>query len=225
MTPKTFLAVAAVTGVAVLGAAAAVIVERNALAVPRLGDQPLFPRLASGLGSVARIKIEAPRYSVVFERRGNTWLVADKGNYAARAGAVTRLIGDIAGMRPSETKTDNPNLYSRVAVEDRAAADSKSKLVTVENDQGQALARFIMGKQSQSIGFSPLGGTFVRLPGEAQTWLAEGSPIIPDNIGEWFDQIVHVPGTKVKRMVVYEGEKVVYEAAKTEEDKIGRAHV
>ena len=43
--------------------------------------------------------------------------------YAARAGAVTRLIGDIAGMRPSETKTDNPNLYSRVAVEDRAAAD------------------------------------------------------------------------------------------------------
>lgn len=220
MTPRSFLGFAVVTGVAVLGAVGSLIAERNATAVVKPAEPLLFPQLQQRLADVARIKVEAPDYQLVLERKGNDWQVANKGNYPARAGSVTRLVGDIAGMRPNEAKTTNPALYARVSVEDPGKPEAKSKLVTIESTRNETLAKFIMGIRSASMGFSPMGGIFIRRPGEAQTWLAEGTPIIPDSIGEWFDQIVHVPGTKIKRITITEGGAVVYEAAKSEEDAI-----
>src|ERR687894_588176 len=73
-------------------------------------------------------------------------------------------------------------------------------LVPAYAADGAVLASVILGKASSSIGFNPLGGTFVREPDEAQSWLAEGQVTVPPYLSDWFDAIVHIPGPDIRRI-------------------------
>ena len=117
-------------------------------------------------------------------------------------------------MRAMEPKTDDPALYPAIAVEPPDQAEARSALIEAGGPDGAPLAQAVVGIRSASIGFNPLGGMFVRRPDEARAWLVEGSVDLPDEASAWFEPIVHVPGTDVRRVTIYDGGMMRFDAVK-----------
>ncbi|MCC6982885.1 MAG: DUF4340 domain-containing protein [Bauldia sp.] len=216
MTPKAFYTLAAVTGVAIVATGAAIASQYNAYSIQRPTDASFFPALREDRSAVARLVIDTPRYDLELARDGDRWVVANQGGYPVNSTQVMNLIDGLAALRPFEAKTTNPELYPEVWVEEPGSEGAAASYLEAENAAGEPLAAMIVGKISNSIGFNPLGGTFVRKPGEDQVWLAEGRVGIPLTFTDWFQQIVHVSGPDLRRITIREGGEVVFEAAKVD---------
>jgi hypothetical protein len=216
MTPKAFYTLAGVTAVALVATGAAIASQYNAYSIQRPTDASFFPALNEDRTSVAKLTIETPRYDLVLAKEGDSWVVANQGNYPVNSTQVLNLIDGLATLRPFEAKTTNPALFADVWVEDPASEDAASSYLSAENAAGEQIASLVVGKVSNSIGFNPLGGTFVRKPDEEQVWLAEGRVGIPITFTDWFQQIVHVSGPDLRKITIREGGEVVFEAAKVD---------
>ena len=51
-------------------------------------------------------------------RDGDSWLVAEKGNYPANAAKISQIVRAMADLTLVEPKTQKPDLYPRLEVED-----------------------------------------------------------------------------------------------------------
>ena len=215
MSPRAFLTLAVLTVVAVIGAAWVLLAEQRASTIVRPTDAPLFPALTERADEVQRIEIKNRNYDLTLERQGDIWVVPEMGNYPVRVTPVGLLVSGIASLKPYEAKTNNPEWYDEIEVGE-PGPDSTATLVNAYAADGEVLANVIIGKASSSIGFNPLGGTFVREPDEAQAWLAEGQVTIPPYLSDWFDPVVHIPGPDIRRITILEGDAVVFDAEKTD---------
>jgi Domain of unknown function (DUF4340) len=188
-------AAAAVFGA--LAIAAAATGDRYASSAP--ADRPVFPSLAGELVDVALVALERKGFAVTFRRRGDAWLVAQKGGYPAVTGKIRQVVLTLADMRLVEPKTRHPDLYSRLDVE--GPASGNATLVTVADKSGKTLARLIVGKRR----FDRLGeghaGVYVRQPGDAQSWLASGDLDLSGDLASWLDrQIVDIPESRIAKV-------------------------
>lgn len=216
MTPKAFYTLAAITGVALVGAGAAIASQYGAYSIDRPTDPTFFPGLSANRAEVARLVLNTPRYDLELAKNGESWVVASQGNYPVNTTQVMNLIDGLASLRPFEAKTSNPQLFPEVSVEDPEAEGATSSYLVAENAAGEPLGAMVVGKISNSIGFNPLGGTFVRKPGDDQVWLAEGRVGIPLSLTDWFPQIVHVSGPDLRHIIIREGGEVVFDANKVD---------
>ncbi|MFO1184054.1 MAG: DUF4340 domain-containing protein [Bauldia sp.] len=214
MTPKTFLGLAGAAVLAVAAAGAALVADFRSLTASAAGaGKPAFPALANP-DNAARVIVKAPAFNLDLVRQGDKWLMADRGNYPVHASAVAQIVGGLSQMKLYEPKTNNKDWFKEVQVDDPGTTGSKAALITVNGKGGEPLANTIVGIRSRSIGANPLGGTFIRAPGENQAWLAEGTVTLPDDFTGWFDQIVHIPGPDVIRISIVEDGKLVFKAVK-----------
>jgi Domain of unknown function (DUF4340) len=168
--------------------------------VSRAGSgQPAFPGLADKLGEVASVAVERTGLKLTFVRAGDKWLVAQKGDYPADAAKVRRIALAIADMTLVEAKTQKPDLYSRLEVED--PGKGKSTLVTLDDKSGVALARLIVGKRRYDRLGAGNDGVYVRKPGDPQSWLARGALDFSDDMANWLDRrIVDIPDNHVAKV-------------------------
>ncbi len=214
MTPRAFLTLAIVTVVAVIGAGWALVSEQLASNPARPSQAPVFAALADHPNDVSRVEIQNRSYKLVLEKRGNDWVAIELGDYPAKREPVQQLVASIAGLKAYEPKTDNPDWYKEIDVGDVGPGSAAVHVTTVAAN-GNTLADVLIGRRSRSIGANPRGGTFIREPGKAQAWLAEGTVFVPDFLQNWFDQIVHVPGPDVRSITILEGDKVVFDSTKS----------
>ena len=82
----------------ILLASATVVLVAIAIIVLASGDrgisraapgQPAFPALAAKLGDIASVTVSREGTTMTFIRDGDSWLVAEKGNYPANAAKVS----------------------------------------------------------------------------------------------------------------------------------------
>ena len=206
MRPTTVAVLAALTVVAVGAAATAVTMraERNAAEV---SGGLMFPEFVNRANDATTIMITSASGTVTLKRPDDLgWVLAERAEYPVPIEKVRRAIAGIAALRLVEPKTDNPERYARLEVEDPTAKDAKSRLVTVKNAAGNVLAEVIIGKGNYTMGQNSPGGVYVRRPNEARSWLAEGSVEAPAAPNEWLErQIVDVPNGAVKRITYRNG--------------------
>ena len=203
MSPKVFLGLLAVT---VITAAAALL---TALAQPtaapvRYVDEPAFPGLRENPDAVAKVVLTTPEGSVTLVREtGDRWSALERFGYQVEKDQVRALIVALADMRLIEAKTRLPERYGRLEVEDVDAADAKSRLLRVESADGKVLAEAIFGKQQHRLTGDQAAGTYLRGPGEAQSWLASGSVAIDGEVASWLDdEIVDLDGKRIGRIEI-----------------------
>lgn len=173
-----------------------------------------FPALTAPGAEPAQIDMKSAGFELTLQRREGDWLATRRGDYPVSMESVNRLVAEIAGLRTRDSKTSLPERYSLIGVEDVTAPGASSRLVRIIDSDGEVLAETLVGQQSRSIGASPAGGTFVRHPDAAESWLVEGTVTIPLSIPQWIGTVLHVPGPQVRRVAIREGDAVVFEAAK-----------
>jgi hypothetical protein len=203
MGPKLFAGLALLT---LLTTAAAIVVAlRQPTATPvDYLDEPAFPELRADPDAVAKVTIETPEGAFSLVRQSaDRWVAPERFDYPVASDEVRDLIVALADMRLVEPKTSRPERYERLELRDLDAKGAKSRLVRLESADGEVLAEALIGKQRARLTGQQSSGTYVRRPGEAQTWLASGSAQPELKVEEWLDaEVVALEGDSVRRVEV-----------------------
>jgi hypothetical protein len=145
-----------------------------------------FPALAARLGDVASVTLLRNGSTVTVVRDGDSWLVADTGNYPANAGKISQIVLAMADLTFVEPKTQKADLYPRLEVED--PGKGKSTLISVKDKSGGNIAEAIVGKRRYDRLGAGNDGVYLRRPGDPQAWLARGSLDPSGEISSWLDR-------------------------------------
>ncbi|MGH6921024.1 MAG: DUF4340 domain-containing protein [Geminicoccaceae bacterium] len=201
MTPRAILGLAIVTLITTC-AAVWVTLQQPAAGPVQVGDEPAYPALRERPDAVAKVIITSPEGAFTLSRAGDRWLATDRHDYPVAADKLRELIVQLADMRLIEAKTSRPDRYARLEVED-VAEGASSRLIRLEDGEGTVLAEAIVGKRRQRLtGIEP-SGTYLRRPGEAQSWLASGSVDLDEQVQDWLEEeIIALEGADVQRMEV-----------------------
>ncbi len=196
---------------AVLVAIAIVVLASGDRGVSRAAPgQPAFPALAAKLGDVASVTVSRNGTTMTLIRDGDSWLVAEKGNYPANAAKISQIVRAMADLTLVEPKTENRDLYPRLEVED--PGHGKSALVVVKDKSGGDLAQAIVGKRRYDRLGAGNDGVYLRKPGEAQSWLARGTLDPSGDPASWLDRkIMDLSEKKIAKVTLTQpdGSKLV----------------
>ncbi|MGE3334090.1 MAG: DUF4340 domain-containing protein [Rhodospirillaceae bacterium] len=211
MRQKTVFALA---GAAVAGAvlAIAAVITQPRVETSSGNGAPVFPGLAEKLQeNLKSVVIRHAGGTISLDRDGNTFHYRERANYPADPQKVVDLVVDIARLTKLEGKTNQPDRYARLDLQDPTEKGSNAKQVTLLDAGGKEMATLIVGKRKYTLGGKE-GGTYIRLPGDAQTWLALGEVNPGAAPRDWLAKdIVDVPDAAVKRVTVTtpKGERVI----------------
>jgi Domain of unknown function (DUF4340) len=201
MTPRAVFGLAIVTLIASL-AAVWVTLQQPAAGPVQIGDEPAFPALRERPDAVAKVIINLPTGGFTLTRTGDRWVAADRHDYPVAADKLRQLIVQLADMRLIEAKTSRPDRYARLEVED-VAEGASSRLIRLEDAEGTVLAEAIVGKQRQRLTGAEPSGTYLRRPGEAQSWLASGVVELDGQVQDWLEEeILALESERVRRLEV-----------------------
>lgn len=198
MRSKGLWALLAVTAAAVI---AAIFVARGGgtLQNDPLAGHPVLPEVAQRIADVGRVTLVHGGAKTTLLRRGDSWVVEEKGDYPANDAKVGQVLLGLAELSFVEPKTKKADLYSRLEVEDADKKDAKSTLVTVADAKGSLLGELIAGKRRVDQLGGGNDGIYVRKPGDAQSWLARGTLDVAGDTPQWLDKkLMDLPQAKVK---------------------------
>ena len=182
----SILALACVT-VAVIGAVLFTGREPDTVAG---GGEAVFPALLDQVNTVARVRVMESGETFTVVRDGEVWIVEEKERYPADPDKVHHLILGAAGMRRIEPKTDRPELYPKIRLEDPEGEDAKSVRFVLEDASGAELARWVLGDRRPSKSDSARSELYIRTGDDPQAWLVEGSMPGGNTIIDWLDRLV-----------------------------------
>lgn len=181
-----------------IAAAIAITASRKPVLEPSARTAYALPELRDHVNDVRSVTITGAGNAVLatVENNGQGWTVGQKGGYPANLGEIRGLLLKLADARLLEQKTANEARYPELGVEDIAKADAKGVLVTLDG-LGKPL-QLIIGK-SNTRG----DGTFVRRPGEQQSWLTGASLSPAREPRNWLDTtLTDIPATRIKEVAL-----------------------
>jgi hypothetical protein len=220
MTPRSFIVLALVT-VVTAGAAIAAVATRPAPVSIPVDRELVFPAVASSLNEVGEMEVNAAGRSFTLQRKDDRWVLASVGDYPALFEKVRATLIQLSELRFLEAKTANEERYARLQVEPVTAPDARSTEITVRDGAGNVLGKGLIGKRVATLFGADRGGTYLRLDGERQSWLAEGTVDLGTGPADWVARsIVDVAGDRMKRLTVRapDGGTVTVQRAEPAED-------
>ena len=197
MKPKAFAALAAITLVMLI-VAVATYVSQNRVSAVRVSGEALFPGLAGKADRIAKIVITQGNTTLALARDKQSWSLENRGGYPAKTETVRALLIGLAEAELVEAKTSSKQHYSVLELDDPRDKDAKSRLVQLLDDNGNAIAEVVVGKKRSDAFGSSRGGTYVRRPGVAQSWLANADITAPIGARDWVQpSIIDIPSQKI----------------------------
>ncbi len=165
-----------------------------------------FDGLAPKLSTVSAIVLKHGDKEFTIHKTDSGWDIPERANYPAKTDDVKKALFQIGELRKWEERTQKPDLYSQLNVQDPDGkplreGENGPTLMTLKDDKGQTLASAIIG--NTKFGGGSKSGVFVRKAGEAQSWLAEGSLDVPGQSLQWLDtNIVSIQRDRIKGVTV-----------------------
>jgi len=202
MKPRAFAALSVVTVVALV-VAIATYAAQNRWSQVKVSGAGLVPGLAAQVGRIAKIELRQGEKALTLVRDKEAWALADRGGYPAKPEAVRALLVKLAGAELVESKTRNKDRYALLELEDPAAKDAKSRLLRLLDDKGGVIAEAVVGKKRLDAFGGNKSGTYVRKPGDAQTWLANADLDVSVAVRDWVQTgVLDVPAAKIAKVTV-----------------------
>lgn len=169
----------------------------------------LFPGLAAKLGQVSRVEMTSKGKTVAIALKDGKWGLADRGGFPVQQDKLRELLTGMTELRLTEARTSDPAQYNRLGVEDPAATGTATLLRLLGAD-GKPVAELIVGHRRVRTQGNVPETIFVRRPGEAQSWLAEGRVPSDADAQLWFERdIANIPGPRVTKVVSTRGDTVL----------------
>ncbi len=172
-----------------------------------LQKQHVLPDLAAQVNDIDFVHLSGAgtKTIVTLNRRSGKWLVAESSDYRADWPVLRQLLSDLAAAEIIEAKTSNPELYSRLGVEDTDGPDAQGVLIEFAEETG--LPSLIVGNKAQGR-----VGQYVRLPGNAKSLLIDRVLTVPTDMLQWLDRdVVDIQGAELVELSIThpDGEQVL----------------
>lgn len=202
MSPKTIAVLAALAISMTVAAGIALTLDRGARQDPRIGT-PVFPALTDRANDVAAITVESNLGKLSFDRGASGWTLQESDDYPVQAVKANGAVLDLAALHFHEAKTKQPEKYAKLNLLDFNALESKSNRVTVKDKNGAVLADIIVGNSKFNLPGTKTGGVYIRLPGDEQTWLAQGGVGFSGVASNWLEpKVFHITGDRIKHVAI-----------------------
>lgn len=143
----------------------------------------LIPGLQEQVNDIDWLRITGAGNEVLatLQRQDDEWVVQESAAYRADWARLKPLLSGLASAQLVEAKTNNPDYYDRLGVEDVRSADGSGYLV--EFDPSSGLPAVIIGKRAQGR-----NGQYARLQSEAQSVLVDQQFELPQDSQGWLDR-------------------------------------
>ncbi len=203
MNPKTLTILLLAAGAAVAVAAFALRNDTPS-ADEAVEKQKLFPELTKKINDVATIGVTRHDGGYTVHRVGDSWALADRGDFPVQMEAVRRTLNAVANLAIVEKKTADPARWEKLGVQDHDAEGSKSTLVTLLDKNGAEVAKFVVGKEAESKGNPASSGQiYVRKAGDPQSWLVSGKLDLHEKPLDWMQkEVLKVPQDRIRSIEV-----------------------
>jgi hypothetical protein len=132
-----------------------------------------MPTLADTIRSVTGLEVRQGEETAVLERSPDgRWSLKSRGGYPVDIAKVRALLVGLGQAELVEPKTSKADRYAALQLEDPEQKGAKSHLVRLMGADGKAISEVVLGKRRfAGYGANQTGGTYVRRPGDPQTWL------------------------------------------------------
>ena len=169
----------------------------------------MFPGLAQRLPQARRVEIVHQGKTLAVERRGEgdqTWGLADRDLYPIQTNVLRGLLTGLTELRLIEPRTADPAAFARLGVEDTEAPAGTSNLLRVLDGGGKPIAEVILGHRRVRTRGNLPEGVYVRRPGQAQSWLAEGRLAVSADPQTLIERdIIGIAAARIMSVVVTRG--------------------
>lgn len=203
MNKTGFLALTGITAALIVGAVA--FQQGGSTARPAEGAR-FFPNLdAKVVNAVDRIRVTAKGETFTLERKGDTWVAAEKGGYPVKFAKVKEALFSLSQLKQFERKTGDASRFDKLDLEDpdKKGASSKRLIAFVGKRQ---VADVIVGKSNSKELLFGRSLVYVRLPKGKQAWLAVGDPKLADSVTDWLDRtLIDVKTARIREVVQTDG--------------------
>lgn len=159
----------------------------------------LLPTIAEQINEVDRVEIVKAGETVVATLLKNdaAWQVEQMGGYHADWSRLQPLLMALAKARVIETKTDKPEYYARLGVEDISADDADSVLVRIGH--ADQMTGILIGHEAQGR-----QGQYVRLQNAPGSALVDRVFEVPRETAGWTDnRIIDVNSAEVAEVEIF----------------------
>ena len=202
MKPRSFLALAALTALAVI-AAILTVLDQPSLTTLTKGEESAFEGLAERLNDASELTIQSNEaaFSVVKTETG--WGMKDRARYPVHFDKVKTALVALSELKLLEAKTSDPTRYKRLEVEEPEAEEAQSVRFELKDGGGKSMAAGVIGRLNPNLFGEGGGGTYLRQGREAQSWLAAGEVALGKTRNDWLVRdIVDIAAEQVRRAVI-----------------------
>jgi hypothetical protein len=149
------------------------------------------------------LKIVGTGGTVTLQRESQGWTIGEKGGFPADPARIRQVLLGFAELKLIEPKTRSADSYPRLDVEDPGKEGGHARLVEVYDATGSKLGELIVGKRRPDRLGSGADGLYIRRPGDAQAWLAQGSVDLPAETKDWLDKkIVSIAPSRIRTVTL-----------------------
>ena len=169
----------------------------------------VFPGLAARLGQVVRIEVQGKGAVLGIVQADGKWGLADRGGFPVQQDKLRELLTGLTELRLAEARTSDPAQYGRLGVE-APSPSGTSNLLRLLDGAGTPVVELIVGHRRVRTQGNVPETIFIRRPGEAQSWMAEGRLPVDSDPQLWFERdIANIAGAKVIAATVERGDVVL----------------
>lgn len=199
MNAKSLSILAIITVIVII---AAIITQKETTTTTIDKNTKLFPHLMSALKSITEIEIQTHNETMTMRRNEEgVWYLKEKHDYPIRPDKVHKLLISTADLTLLEAKTKNPDLYSKLELEEVTQEGAQSSQLIFKNKAGQTLASFIVGKERTAKTDTTLQEIYVRKVDNKQAWLVRGQLSLEKKSVNWLeDEVVNIDNKRVRQI-------------------------
>jgi hypothetical protein len=184
-------------------AAIAVYTSNNQWAQGHVAGAKLVPALASGTMQISSVAVAQGGKGLTIESRDGRWVIKERNGYQADPEKIRALLVKLSKAELIEAKTRNADRYAMLELEDPAAKDAKSRSVRLLDGKGSTIADLIIGKRRWDAFGSGKGGTYIRIAGDPQTWLADAEFDVTSDVKAWIKpNVFEIASAKINRLTI-----------------------
>ena len=170
----------------------------------------VFPGLAARLQAAERLTITTKGHTMTLVRKDGIWGIADRGGYRAQQDRLRELLTGLTELRVTEARTADPEQYDRLGVGDPNKPVTTANLLRVLGPNNSVIAELIVGHRRVRTAGNVPESIYIRRPGEAQSWLAEGRLPVDADAQLWFErEITNIPKDRVASVVSARGDTIL----------------
>ena len=224
MPSRGLYALAAVTVVVVVACWFATRERDQEVARVEQAGRLIFPELHDQLDKITDIEVARAGGKFVLSRREGAWANMGVGGFPAIPVRVESMNTVMARLKYIAPRTRRNKSYGKLQVED-VIATAKSTRLTFRDGAGAVLADVIIGRQKDVLHQQSV---YVRLPGDAQAWLAEGVFDVHHDVAGWSNRaVVDLDARSLNALTVSKpgGEVVVLRRNQPEDEKLELANL